>query len=152
MSIETLTTLGITHIVQVTNVKAPSHPGRLSYLHIHIDDTPLENIAQYFGLACEFIEEAHRKKGKVLVHCMAGMSRSCTICAAWLMWKFKVSADDALHHMKIARSIVSPNEGFVSQLRAFDPRTVKFVKDGGSLPSAVKVEERAPKCWFLFSR
>ena len=52
---------------------------------IEIDDCETENIFQYFKECIDFIE----KSNKILIHCMAGVSRSSSIVIAYLMYKTK---------------------------------------------------------------
>jgi protein-tyrosine phosphatase len=47
--------------------------------------------------------------GKVLVHCQRGVSRSAAIVAAYLMWKYKISLEEALQRVITARPVVCPN-------------------------------------------
>ena len=55
--------------------------------------------------------------GHVFVHCMAGISRSVTIVAAFLMELLQISADEAVAHIKMYRKQAMPNSGFMEQLR-----------------------------------
>lgn len=50
----------------------------------------------------------------------SGVSRSVTVVVAYLMWKKKVSLEDALAQVKRCRPIAHPNYGFLQQLRAFE--------------------------------
>jgi len=51
---------------------------------------------------------------------LAGMSRSVTIAAAYLMSATSIKLKHALKLLKICRSIASPNEGFNKQLQYFE--------------------------------
>lgn len=57
--------------------------------------------------------------GKVLVHCMVGMSRSATCVLAYLMIARKMSAAEAIRTVRMHRDI-HPNEGFLQQLADLD--------------------------------
>ena len=55
---------------------------------------------------------AWRKAGRtVLVHCAAGISRSPTVAAAYLMNKYRWGAAEALALVKTARPVIDPNGG-----------------------------------------
>ena len=88
---------------------------------IEIEDCETENIFQYFKECIEFIENAN----KILIHCMAGVSRSSTIVIAYLMYKTKKDYYTTYFSVKNKRKFISPNEGFVGQLLKFD----KLLKD-----------------------
>ena len=50
---------------------------------------------------------------KVLIHCLAGISRSATVLGIYLAWKTKVSFDDAINFIAKVRPIVNPNNHFM---------------------------------------
>jgi protein-tyrosine phosphatase len=56
----------------------------------------------------------------VLVHCAAGVSRSPTLVAAYLMLERGYSATEALDFVGKRRTGISPNTGFVEQLSALN--------------------------------
>jgi predicted small secreted protein len=51
--------------------------------------------------------------------CAMGKSRSATVVIAYLMQKHNISPSDALAHVRQARSIAEPNEGFWKQLELY---------------------------------
>ncbi|GAW00049.1 dual specificity [Lentinula edodes] len=57
--------------------------------------------------------------GKVLVHCVMGVSRSATVLSAYLMQSRKLNPSQALELIRTRRPCVQPNYGFLKQLDAF---------------------------------
>lgn len=72
--------LGITHIINMAMELRPHEDlhmsPRIKYLHIRADDSLSYNIRHHFEEAFEIIDDARRTNGKVLVHCVMGISRS----------------------------------------------------------------------------
>lgn len=90
-----------------------------SLLHIPIDDSPQVNIEKWFDDVSAFIM-AHRLMGrKTLVHCHAGMSRSVSLTAAYLMNLFFCDDIKALYFIKNKRPCCMPNHGFLRQLNQY---------------------------------
>ncbi|GFR48490.1 hypothetical protein Agub_g10388, partial [Astrephomene gubernaculifera] len=119
-NLEGMRAAGITHVLQVAEGLSPSHASEgLSYRSVQVADLPGEDLVAHFGRCFEFIAEAHGGGGGVLVHCVAGVSRSATVCMGWLMWRHKVSADDAFRRVHRVRPWVAPNPGFREQLERF---------------------------------
>jgi atypical dual specificity phosphatase len=81
------------------------------------DDAPLY---RHFDQAAEFIHHQLEQGRRVLVHCAAGVSRSATICMAYLIRYRDLSMTAAYMVVKDARPIVAPNAGFVSQLLEYE--------------------------------
>ena len=67
------------------------------------------------------MDEALDQKDKCcLVHCAFGVSRSASVCAAWLISRRQLSLQQALQQIRVAREAVSPNIGFIAGLRALE--------------------------------
>lgn len=109
---------GITHIINASDVENIA-PNDFTYYRVKIDDVPTANIQQYFADTSQFIENALNNGGKVLVHCMAGVSRSPTIIIAYLVQKRHFTHEQATHLLRSQRSIINPNPGFNKQLTNF---------------------------------
>lgn len=71
-------------------------------------------------------DQIKANNGRVLVHCHAGISRSATICMAYIMSNMKLRMEDAYEFVKNRRRIVSPNFNFMGQLLNFE--SVVFAK------------------------
>ncbi|KAG0199027.1 dual specificity phosphatase 12 [Mortierella sp. GBA30] len=110
---------GITHIIQVTDIPVPRFPGVFVYKVIPVPDMDETNLIQHFSDTYTFINGALEKGGKVLVHCMAGASRSVTIVCAYLMKSQKKTALEALTTVQALRPIAGPNDGFMTQLHLY---------------------------------
>ena len=107
----------INNILSLIGNDSPGYEGGdFTQKVIDIDDFPKENIIQYFKKCIEFIESAN----KTYVHCMCGISRSSTIVIAYLMWKTHATYNEAYFFVKNRRRYISPNEGFVQQLKIFE--------------------------------
>lgn len=120
---QTLQELGITHILNVT-AHIPFHfEDRLMCKRLQASDSGCQNLKQYFEEAIQFIETARISNGRVLIHCQAGVSRSPTICMAYLMARFQKSLQETFSYVHNRRSIISPNLNFMGQLLEFGQRT-----------------------------
>ncbi|XP_067129401.1 dual specificity protein phosphatase 1-A-like [Centruroides vittatus] len=119
--------LGITGLVNVSQNCPNYFEDTFTYLSIPIEDSNNEDIAIWFNQAIGFIERFRSENGKVLVHCHAGVSRSATICMAYLMATRKLRMEEAYEYVKKKRRIVSPNFNFMGQLLSFEAQvtTVK---------------------------
>ncbi len=96
-----------------------------THKRINIYDVSGINIIQYFGECLRFMEGNE----KILVHCMAGASRSATIVIAYLMWSQKWKYADALSYVQKKRPLVCPNDGFKQQLQIFEKLLANFNYD-----------------------
>lgn len=85
-------------------------------LRVDVDDHEGEDLFRFFAGVCARLESARRNGDVVLVHCAAGISRSATLLAAWLMFRRNWSAEEAIEFLRRKRPIVNPNRGFRKQL------------------------------------
>ena len=107
---------GITHIVTVVTGVQALHQNMFQYLLLDLRDQPSESINRHFDQCSDFIAHAIRSGGRVLVHCMCGISRSATLIIAYLIRDHGFTPERALDLLKTIRPCVQPNEGFMRQL------------------------------------
>ncbi|VDB99887.1 unnamed protein product [Peniophora sp. CBMAI 1063] len=103
---DTLTRIGITHIVSLLDWEPELLPPKsnITRLHIHLADRFDTDILSHLPKTTEFIHNAleESKSNKVLVHCMMGMS-----------------AREAVTFTRNQRTVVRPNIGFAKQLEEY---------------------------------
>lgn len=90
------------------------------YLRVNVLDKGEVDLKTYFNEVADVIEEVRESDGKTLVHCVAGVSRSASLCIAYLMKHMGMTLRDAYHHVKNARPQIRPNIGFFRQLIAYE--------------------------------
>lgn len=90
------------------------------YLCITASDTHDQNLSQYFSVCNDFIHAARIRDGIVLIHCLAGMSRSVTVAVAYIMSVTNLSWKEALKVVRTGRAVANPNLGFQNQLQEFE--------------------------------
>jgi protein-tyrosine phosphatase len=112
-----LLSIGIQKVLSlITDPQLLYYPKEIEHKLIKINDFPRENIIQYFGECLLFIEDNR----KILVHCVAGASRSATIVIAYLMWKNQLDYKESAKFVEQIRPCINPNYGFVRQLQIFE--------------------------------
>ena len=110
-----LKALGVRQILTI-GAELPRHGEPFfKVMHIKLKDHPKESIQKYFNASYNFIKNA-----KTVVHCAAGISRSTTLVAAYLMRKYGIGAEQALAYILERRPIINPNQGFREQLAKFE--------------------------------
>lgn len=83
-------------------------------------DMPNTQLEPIIKRTNEIIERVYEQSGRILVHCNAGVSRSASVCIAYLMSHRKMDFTDAYAHVKSKRECIRPNDGFLKQLKQMD--------------------------------
>ncbi|XP_044313457.1 dual specificity protein phosphatase Mpk3 [Drosophila rhopaloa] len=107
--------------------------GVIKYLQIPITDHYSQDLAMHFPDAIQFIEEARSANSAVLVHCLAGVSRSVTVTLAYLMHTRGLSLNDAFTMVRDRKPDVSPNFHFMQQLQSFESQLHLSPGDGQAM-------------------
>ncbi|KAF9464366.1 protein-tyrosine phosphatase-like protein [Collybia nuda] len=120
-SSRSLTERRITHILSVCSDPIPAElpESGVCHMRISVEDVDYADLLIHLPSACQFIDQALRNGGNVLVHCVQGISRSATVIAAYLMWSRRLGATQALDVVRAARDQIWPNPGFQEQLVLF---------------------------------
>ncbi|XP_065676816.1 dual specificity protein phosphatase 22-like [Hydra vulgaris] len=127
---EQISANNITHILSILDYPQPKPVfKKIKYKFIRIADRPHENISRHFKESIRFIHKARSLSGNVLVHCLAGVSRSSTICIAYLMTIADLKCLEALKVVHFARKEINPNFGFKAQLQAFESQSPIKIKN-----------------------
>ncbi|KAK8774984.1 uncharacterized protein LOC144104377 [Amblyomma americanum] len=115
------------------------------FLRIPVNDSHADKLRPHFARACRFLDKVRESSGCVLVHCLAGVSRSPTVAIAYVMRHLGLSSDDAYRYVKAKRPSISPNFNFLGQLLEYERelRGEAIHRTGGAA-SAPLPEERPP--------
>ncbi|XP_020373693.2 dual specificity protein phosphatase 8-like [Rhincodon typus] len=118
---ELMTQNGITHILNVSsNCPKPTFIPDSHFLRIPVNDSYCESLLPWLNKSVEFIDTVRSMKSRVLVHCLAGISRSAAIAIAYVMRTMDFSLDDAYRFVKDRRPSISPNFNFLGQLVEYE--------------------------------
>jgi protein-tyrosine phosphatase len=109
---------------------------QILHFHFPLDDITTANISQYFKRTNKILDLCLAEGSNVLVHCMAGISRSSTIICAWILHRTTsdtrpnsvANVERVVSKLRTMRPIVNPNRGFRESLILFDQSIVKAVK------------------------
>ncbi|ADO00516.1 hypothetical protein WIV_gp172 [Wiseana iridescent virus] len=127
---ELLKDLKITHVLNAA--AGEIHSGhtyytnlKIKYFGLVLSDLPNTNISLYFDRIADFIHRGLSEKGKIIVHCAMGISRSATCVIAYLIKFCGMDTLEAVKFLQQKRGIVQPNFGFISQLQTFEKKCAK---------------------------
>lgn len=113
----------IGYVVNASNTcPKPDFIPESHFLRVPVNDSFCEKILPWLDRSVDFIEKAKANNGRVLVHCLAGISRSATIAIAYIMNRMDMSLDEAYRFVKEKRPTISPNFNFLGQLLDFEKK------------------------------
>ncbi|XP_010015313.1 PREDICTED: dual specificity protein phosphatase 13 isoform B-like [Nestor notabilis] len=124
---EQLSRTGISHVVNAVAGRSHIDTGPefykdlpMHYYGVEAEDSPNFDLSIYFYPVARHIKAAlNSPRGKVLVHCGMGISRSAALVLAFLMICEDMSLADAIQTVLSHRGIC-PNSGFLKQLWELD--------------------------------
>ena len=131
-----VSTLNITHTANISKKIKCAFPEKIKYIDVQIDDLEAEDILSHIQKVVDFIDTAlnttdsndiddqkennNKATNRVLVHCQYGISRSSSMVISYLMFKNKWTFEVAKKYVKDRRPQISPNDGFVKQLKEYE--------------------------------
>eukprot|EP00746_Dinoflagellata_sp_MGD_P056123 gnl/MRDRNA2_/MRDRNA2_24357_c0_seq1.p1 gnl/MRDRNA2_/MRDRNA2_24357_c0~~gnl/MRDRNA2_/MRDRNA2_24357_c0_seq1.p1 ORF type:complete len:256 (-),score=48.35 gnl/MRDRNA2_/MRDRNA2_24357_c0_seq1:200-943(-) len=93
------------------------YPKHFETLDIDAQDAEDYDIFSYdVPRALEFLQRCLGDGRRVLVHCYAGMNRSATVCAVWLLQQQRWPLGDIVRHLACKRGLVLQNITFLKGL------------------------------------
>ncbi|XP_005995342.1 dual specificity protein phosphatase 8 [Latimeria chalumnae] len=131
---------GITYVLNASNnCPKPDFIGESHFMRIPVNDNYCEKLLPWLDNSSDFIDKAKVSNCRVIVHCLAGISRSATIAIAYIMKTMGLSSDDAYRFVKDRRPSISPNFNFLGQLLEYE-KSLKLLKawSSGSLRSPLE--------------
>jgi len=137
---DTFKNLGITHVINcAADYSEDYHKETLGviYRSYHLKDHVREDIQCVFYDAIEFMMKARAEGGKVYVHCVQGISRSSTICIAYMIFTEGITFAEGYKRVKERRQCANPNMTFIAQLDWFYKRM--YNPNFNSLPVSPRV-------------
>ena len=119
------------------NIKALYKQIGIQHLHLQCNDVISANIKQFFDKSFSFIDSFVQSHKYILVHCAAGISRSATLVINYLIrcaylsrplhpisHPRKLTYEDAISFVRLKRSCICPNDGFLQQIIDEEKRLV----------------------------
>lgn len=96
-------------------------PVGVERLELDMEDRDEEDLKTRLDTTYSFIDKFVERNEKVLIHCLVGASRSCSLVIGYLCRKYGYNFNQAYELVLEKRSICQPNRGFVRQLKSLFP-------------------------------
>ena len=107
----------ISYIVNSAKKQINYYENEFEYIHTLLTDYSKSDLIKHMYNVLSFM---NKKKGKFLVHCHFGKSRSSSFVIAYLMYKKKWRYKKAYDYVKKRRNFIEPNIGFKKQLQLLE--------------------------------
>ena len=136
----------VTHVVSVLSADQRKLPPFVQgHLYVRVDDTEeaADTLASHFEEIATFVDAARSAGGVVFIHCGAGISRAPTSACAYLIWKLRIPASDAVKLVRSSRQCARPNVGFVKALKAWEKKVLASESVQSEPPKAPQLAAKA---------
>ncbi|XP_019504401.1 PREDICTED: dual specificity protein phosphatase 21 [Hipposideros armiger] len=141
----------ITAIISVSMEVSNTYYENIQYLKVPVANSPRGCLYDFFDPIADYIHSVEMKQGRILLHCTDGVSRSTTLCLAFLMKYHRMSLLEAYTWTKLCRPAIRPDNSFWEQLvqyefKLFKKNTVNMVNSpSGKIPDIYK--EKVYACY-----
>lgn len=117
---EQLSIAGVTHICNCA-AQAENHFEReFVYLKLHLRDSIDQDLVPHFQAVARFLHRVEKLRGRALIHCLAGVSRSAALLIGYLMIHKNMTLLEAYGFVRSRRPCVQPNQAFRLQLAKYE--------------------------------
>lgn len=110
----------IKHVLTVSQEQRPKERQGINYYYIPFFDKDFDIL--HLPDCFDIIDKAISKEENILVHCIQGISRSGSVCCAYVMKQKKQGFLQTWNELKKKRSVIHPNEYFKAQLKQFEQK------------------------------
>ena len=107
----------ISYIVNSAKKQINYYENEFEYIHTLLTDYSKSDLIKHMYKVLSFM---NKRRGKYLVHCHFGKSRSSSFVIAYLMYKKKWRYKKAYDYVKKRRKYINPNRGFKKQLQLLE--------------------------------
>uniref|UniRef100_A0A915EHP4 Dual specificity protein phosphatase n=1 Tax=Ditylenchus dipsaci TaxID=166011 RepID=A0A915EHP4_9BILA len=97
---------------------------QMEWIRIRLSDSPEQDASIHFATVNSFVHKFRMEQKNVLIHCLAGASRSVCFIVAYLMTVTNLDYASALAYVVSKRPSARPNFGFRMQLRKFGEQSL----------------------------
>lgn len=123
-NVELLRHLGVTHVLNCAAASVRTGPGLyeplgIGYTEFVSEDAQGYNIMQHYDQLATLADEAAAAKGRLFVHCEAGVNRSGSLCVAYHTVTSGMPLLDSARHCKARRGRICTNKSFQRQVWKF---------------------------------
>ncbi|EKX43990.1 hypothetical protein GUITHDRAFT_110096 [Guillardia theta CCMP2712] len=145
---ETITSLGVTHIINVSRQDCRPFASHVQYYHCGIPDQVDADLTKALHSSWDFFQEATNRRDDacVLVHCASGVSRSVAMVSYFLMRLEGISFYESLERIRATHPAAQPNIGFVRQLQALERGLCKYESGSANLFQEVPFYVKLQPC------
>ncbi|KAL1242531.1 Dual specificity protein phosphatase [Trichinella spiralis] len=126
---------GINYVLNISVASPkPEFLQEENFLRIPVNDSYNDKLLPYFDQTFRFVDKVRETNANVLVHCLAGISRSPTLAIACVMRYLHMTSEEAYKYVKDKRPSISPNFNFLGQLLEFERRLKNIHPNPTDLP------------------